>query len=188
MNDIIENTDKPKRGPKPKATVFDKLQISREVTLQKQEDIKENTAQSVLDKFFENDEEYDARIAEIRSKDILRTKELKLKEVKIPGYRTLWASSDPKAKPSILDLRMRGYRAIKGHELVPTGHHSVDGAGFHILMAIPEDIALKREAALAGEAKKAMDSVRKAKTNLNPESDKDFMFEQNKFEKPKVVN
>lgn len=165
----------------------DKLVTAKEKTFVKQEETKVKSAQTVLDKFYESDEEYDARIELLRKQDIIKTRQLKLYNVNIPDHRTIWASTDPKAHPSIIDLKKRGYRAVKGHELVPTGHNSVEGAGFHILMAIPEDIAKKRELAIKEMNKQDMDLVKKNKTNLFAESDKDFMFEQNKFEKPKLI-
>lgn len=183
MVEIMEKEALNKSGKKSYA---DKLVVAREETLAKQQSAKANTAQSILDKFYETDEEYDERIAKLRAADVIKTSDLKLKSVNIPGYRTHWASTDPKTVPSITELKSRGYRAVKGYDLVPTGHHSVDGAGFHVLMAIPEDMAKRRVEAHQKARDENMMMVKKAKTNINPESDRDFMFEKNEFKKTTI--
>lgn len=194
MTEILEsNSTKEPKTEKPKKDFANKFVQAREETLAKQEKVKDSKVKSVMDKLYESDEEYDARLAQLRQTDIIRTRDLKLKGVKIPGYRTHWASTSPNAKPSVHELRSRGYRAIPGYELVPDGHHSIDGAGFHILMALPEDIAIKREALLKNQRDEDMALVKKHKKGIDKdEKDNDtFMFEKNKFEeareKPKAL-
>lgn len=155
--------------------------IPAQETVAKQEEKKAISINSALNKYLESDEEYDARLAELRKKDFVNTRELKLKNVEIPGHKTIWASSDPKAKPSIVELKSRGYRIVNDIEFVPTESHSIEGAGFHILMACPNDIADKRKAALDKRAKDDMDKVYQKKVE-SQDGKKDFLYQENRIE------
>jgi hypothetical protein len=165
--------------------VLDKNVIPAQETVVKQEIKKAIDANSVLNKYLETDEEYDARLAELRKQDYVNTREINLKHVEIPGHTTIWASTDPKAKPSIMQLKARGYRIVNDVDFVPTGSHSVEGAGFHILMACPNDIATKRKAALDKRAKDDMERVFKKKIEVK-DGEKDFLYQENTFAKGKA--
>lgn len=135
------------------------MQKPAEKVYKEQEDKKKASAQSVLDKYTHNEDEYQEHLKKLRESDFVNTVELKLRNVDIPGYKTIWASTDPKATPSVLTLKKRGYHIVQNEELIPTGSTSVEGAGFHILMACPEDIAKKREIGLKNIADEQFNRV-----------------------------
>lgn len=155
--------------------------VPAEEIFAKQESKKAVSVNAALNKHLETDEEYDARLAEIRKKDFVNTRELKLRNIEIPGHKTMWASTDPKAKPSIIELKSRGYRIVNDVAFVPTESHSVEGAGFHILMCIPDDIADKRKEALSKRAKEDMDKVFQKKIE-SQDSKKDYLYQENRKE------
>lgn len=160
--------------------IFDKNVIPAQEIVALQESKKAISANSVLNKYLESDEEYDVRLTELRKKDYVNTRETKLKNINIPGHKTIWASTDPQAKPSMSELRARGYRVVNDVDFVETGSHSTHGAGFHILMACPEDIANKRKTALEKMAKDDMDKVFKKK--IVAKEQKSFVYQENRIE------
>lgn len=157
---------------------LEKTQVDPLDIIAKQEEVKKVSAQTVLDKYSESDEEYQAHLQSLREKDFVNTTELKLKNINIPGHRTIWASTDPKAQPSILTLKSRGYRVVPEHSLVPTGSTSVEGAGFHVLMACPEDIALKRELGLKKVADDAINRVLQEE-KVSKDSKNSYLYQKN---------
>jgi len=161
---------------------LDKNIISAEKMVDKQEVKKAIATTSTLNKYLETDEEYDVRLAELRKQDYVNTYDLKLKAVNIPGHTLIWASTDENAAPSISELRSRGYRVVQDQEFVATGSHSSKGAGFHILMACPNDIADKRKAALAKRSKDEYEKVFKKET-IDRDGKKDFLYQENKISK-----
>ena len=157
-----------------------KNQVSGQEVVKKQLKKKAEEVSSNLNKYLETNEEYDARIKELEKKDAIVTNEIKLRNINIPGHTSIWASTDPQAKPSIRDLQARGYRVVSDIDYVPTGSHSIEGAGFHILMTCPNHIADRRKNALAEKAKDQYNRVFKKKVE-DQESDDDFLYAQNKI-------
>jgi hypothetical protein len=157
---------------------LEKMQKPAVKVYEEQEKKKKVSAQSVLDKYTHNEDEYQAHLKKLRETDFVNTVELKLRNVKIPGFKTIWASTDPKATPSILTLKKRGYYVVQDEELIPTGSTSVEGAGFHILMACPDDLAKKRELGLRNIADEQFERVLKKKIEHKGAKDS-FLYEKN---------
>lgn len=156
--------------------------------LNEQEEKKQNNSNAVLNNLLEDDAEYDARLAELRKQDVVMTTKAKLVvpehiRKKYSGFKFHFASTDPKASPSVNEMKARGYRVVPDSPLVETGSHSIVGAGFHVLMACPEDIAKKRGDALAKKAKEDYERVFKKQENREQGNDsKTFQYQENKIE------
>ena len=162
--------------------IINKNVIPAQETFEKQETKKAVSANSALNKYLETDEEYDARLAELRKKDYVNIREFKLKPFHIPGHKTMYGSTDPKSKPSMSELMARGYRIVNDVDFVESGSHSIVGAGFMIPMACPEDIANKRAEALAKLAKDDMDKVFKKKV-VARDGEESFIYQENRIER-----
>lgn len=161
--------------------------------LNEQQEKKQKTTNALLNSLLEDDAEYDSRLAELRKTDVVMTSKSKLQipeniKKKYSGHKFHWGSTDPKASPSIEELKSRGYRVVADSPLVETGHHSTIGSGFHVLMAIPDDLANKRAEALAKKARGDYERVfKKQETRESGNDSKTFQFQENKIEGTRII-
>lgn len=177
-NNISETSEVVKKN----LDLLEKNQTSAKEIVKKQVKKKVVETNSILNRFLESPEERDERLTKIRAQDVIVTNEIQLKSFTIPDHQTIWASTDPKAKPSMLELKRRGYSVVTDVDYIATGSQSIEGAGFHIPMACPNDIAKRRRDALAKKSQDQYEQVFKKET-LFKDGDKDFLYQNNKVEK-----
>lgn len=180
-----EVKEESKKVIKKNEETLNKNTINPEAAVSSQIDLVDKHKNSVLNKLLESDKEYEERLARLRSQDIIHTYQRKLPEIKIDGCHTHWASTDPKTTPSIQELKQRGYKVVPDQPMVETGHQSIGlGSGYHILMAIPNDLYEKRKNALDKKAFEDKKLVFQEKIEHKTTST-DYLFQKNTLESVK---